>query len=54
MANKDRPGKDLPKKKDSDIAERRTLKKIQRAEHKKALRHLKRKSKRSGYVPPEA
>ena len=52
MANKDRPSKNLPKKKDSDVVERLTSKKEKRREAKKALKLLKRKSKRSGYVSP--
>ena len=52
MANKNRPSKNLAKKKDSDVAERLADKKSKRREAKKALKLLKRKSKRSGYVPP--
>ena len=51
MANKDRPSKNLPKKKDSDVVEKLTSKKDKRREAKKALKLLKRKSKRSGYNP---
>ena len=50
MANKDRPSKNLPKKKDSDIADQRAQKKAERREKKKALKNLKRRSKRSGYT----
>lgn len=51
MANKDRPSKNLPKKKDSDVRDRRNSKKEERRKAKKALKLLKRKSHRSGYVP---
>jgi hypothetical protein len=51
MGNKDRPGKNLPKKKDSEVAEHLAEKKEERREKKKALKVLKRKSKRSGYIP---
>lgn len=51
MANKDRPGKNLPKKKDSDVAERRAKKKAERRAKKKALKDLKRKSHRTGNIP---
>lgn len=54
MANKDRPGKNLAKKKDSDVANKRAEKKAKRREEKKALRTLKRKSKRSGYIPTQS
>lgn len=53
MANKDRPSKNLPKKKDSDIAEKRAEHKAERSEAKKAFKRLKRKSKRSGYIPTD-
>lgn len=51
MANKDRPSKNLPKKKDSEVSERLSDKKEKRREAKKALKILKRKAKRSGYIP---
>jgi|GEM_PF-4314413 len=51
MANKDRPSKNLPKKKDSDVLDRLNSKKEERREAKKELKLLKRRAKRSGYVP---
>lgn len=54
MANKDRPGKNLAKKKDSDLAAKRVARKNKRREEKKALRDLKRKSKRTGNISTKA
>ena len=51
MGNRDRVGAHHKKKKDSSITEQRAKKKAKRQEQKSQLKHLRRKSKRTGSVP---